>query len=757
MKSRHMSAMHTTTYRRTWRGLPWLAAFLLLWVAATAFAQDAIDPPGRVGHLSYRAGGVVFAPHGEDEWTELPQNRPLTSGDRLWTDRGARAEMHVGSATLHIAGESHVGVSTLDDSAMQLILQQGSLSARVRDLQQGENFEIGTPNLAFRALQPGEYRLDVEPDGQTRVTVHSGTAAVFGEGGESVNLGAGQQATFAGRYLARVQGGTYRQDDFGQWAAERNRAEDQSVSARYVPRTVVGYAQLDQHGTWDAHPQYGSVWYPRITVQDWAPYRHGHWTHVQPWGWTWVDDAPWGFAPFHYGRWTQIGPRWAWVPGQLAARPVYSPALVVFMGNGGSSVSISSGAPSVGWYPLAPGEAWWPVYRTSPRYVTYVNYNINVYNQPRNAWQHHWWRQRQYAVMSVSDEDFRRGRPVYRHWRPVQPHVVNQWQAGWVPSRPEGRQWREYGQARPRLQATPPTVLPGLPVRVGGRDRDRDERERDWRNRDRDNDRDGVRGRDERDGRGRDQARDRDRDGRRDNDRDGVRDRDSERGGRDGREGRIREQAVQPPLVREQQRAVREQDRLQRDADRTAREQVRDAEQARREQDLRHQRERVLREQQESARQQEQVARERAEQQRQRAERDAAAQRQNERAQREAAVVRQQEREAARQRQDQAARDQHEQRQRAWQQQQQREAELSARQEQREQRQQQREAMQEQRQQQREAAQEQRQQERGNRGGERAVERGGDHRGQGQGQGQGRWQREANDGPGQGQGRGQRG
>ena len=31
------------------------------------------------------------------------------------------------------------------------------------------------------------------------------------------------------------------------------------------------------------------------------------WVWLRPWGWTWVDDAPWGFAPFHYGRWLWWG------------------------------------------------------------------------------------------------------------------------------------------------------------------------------------------------------------------------------------------------------------------------------------------------------------------------------------------------------------------------------------------------------------------------------------------------------------------
>jgi hypothetical protein len=227
-----------------------------------------------------------------------------------------------------------------------------------------------------------------------------------------------------------------------------------------VPRGVVGYAQLDSYGTWSQDPGQGAVWYPRVAVADWAPYRYGHWDWISPWGWTWIDDAPWGFAPFHYGRWTMIGQRWAWVPGRMVARPAYAPALVVFMGSGSQfSFSVGSG-PGVGWYPLAPGEAWWPTYRTSPRYVGFVNYSINLHNYPRN-YDHHVWRQRPFAATAVSEDDFRRGRPVYRHWQPVSPQAIGRVQVGVVPGSPQTRQPREATNG-PRLLSQPPaSVQPG--------------------------------------------------------------------------------------------------------------------------------------------------------------------------------------------------------------------------------------------------------------------------------------------------------
>src|SRR5687768_14747927 len=72
------------------------------------------DPPARVATLSQIDGSVVFAPTGETEWLEAVLNRPITRGDRLWTDKGARAEVHAGPATLHLDSQTFLEVVELD-------------------------------------------------------------------------------------------------------------------------------------------------------------------------------------------------------------------------------------------------------------------------------------------------------------------------------------------------------------------------------------------------------------------------------------------------------------------------------------------------------------------------------------------------------------------------------------------------------------------------------------------------------------------
>jgi hypothetical protein len=183
-------------------------------------------------------------------------------------------------------------------------------------------------------------------------------------------------------YNLASAGGT---DEFDQWCSSRDRREDQSRSARYVSREIPGYDDLDQYGRWDDQPGYGQVWMPATVAAGWAPYHDGHWAWIAPWGWTWVDEAPWGFAPYHYGRWASFGGRWGWIPGPYGVTPLYAPALVGWVGGGrggsGFSLSFSIGtSPAVGWFPLGPREPYFPSYQVSQGYFTRVNNTNTVIN-----------------------------------------------------------------------------------------------------------------------------------------------------------------------------------------------------------------------------------------------------------------------------------------------------------------------------------------------------------------------------------------
>ncbi len=345
-----------------------------------AAAQDQNeDPPGRVARLNYIQGSLSYQVSGDQNWIEANPNRPLTTGDNLWADQNSRGEVHIGSTAIRMGSMTGISFLTLDDRTVQLQLAQGTIEVHLRRLAAGEAFEIDTPNLSFTLTRSGEYRMETDPSGDsTKIIVREGAGEVVGAG-DSWELTPGQAYAFSGKdELTYDAYAAPPFDDFEDWCQSRDARENQALSAKYVSRDVDGYYDLDDYGDWSPTPDYGMIWVPRGVVLGWVPYHYGHWVYIAPWGWTWVDDAPWGFAPFHYGRWVLVGGTWGWVPGPVVVRPVYAPALVAFVGGGGFSfaVSFGGGFTGVGWFPLGPHDVYVPGFRCSPRYVQ----NINITN-----------------------------------------------------------------------------------------------------------------------------------------------------------------------------------------------------------------------------------------------------------------------------------------------------------------------------------------------------------------------------------------
>ncbi len=249
--------------------------------------------------------------------------------------------------------------------------------------------------MAFTLLRTGEYRIDANSDSQTTtVSVIRGQGQVTG-GGQAFSVPPGQQAMISGdqqiAYNVQELPGP---DDWDNWNLSRDRREDRAVSARYVSPEVTGYEDLDDYGRWGNQPGYGQVWMPTGMGPGWAPYRFGHWAWIGPWGWTWIDDSPWGFAPFHYGRWAYFGGGWGWCPGPIGMAPVYAPALVGWIGGGGGGFSFGIGiGVGVGWFPLGFGEPFIPGYGVSRGYFnrvnvsnTVINRNVNITNVYNNTY-----------------------------------------------------------------------------------------------------------------------------------------------------------------------------------------------------------------------------------------------------------------------------------------------------------------------------------------------------------------------------------
>lgn len=365
-----------------------LFAALLIAGCATASAQSqsSDSPPLIAGRVSLAEGDFQIWRAEEDadgEWDTAQVNDVVTVGTGLYTGSNGRAEFRVGPNTYRLSAGSRGGFNQLDYGNAVFNLENGSLNVSLAQSQQGEVSSVTVDGIRIDLAAPGRYRVDAAGNGgQARVTVFSGQGNAL-TGANAINVASGQ-ALILGPGLSSINYEQAAATSFDQWALARDDRYRNVQSARYVSPYMTGYEELDSHGDWIPDASYGNVWVPRAVPVGWAPYRSGQWRWVRPWGWTWVDQAPWGYAPFHYGRWVTIGNRWCWWPGGYYARPVWAPALVGFVGGSNLSVSVGFGGPVVGWYPLAPWHRYRPHYPHNTRYVTIINQTI-INNPPRGV------------------------------------------------------------------------------------------------------------------------------------------------------------------------------------------------------------------------------------------------------------------------------------------------------------------------------------------------------------------------------------
>ncbi|MDP9169758.1 MAG: FecR family protein [Acidobacteriota bacterium] len=402
-----------------------LSRFLLtsVMMAAAVSAQDPgaqqapPDEPGRpVARLSVLSGDASVRRGDSGEWVAAALNAPLMAGDSISVAAGGAAELQLDYANfVRIAGDSEVRISDLENGHYQIQLAKGLLTYRILK-QANTQPEISTALIAVRPVGLSAARVEVFPDGTTRVTVRHGQVEIYTPKGTE-HASEGNVVTVRGsvddpEYQMASAGGP---DQWDSWSDQRDAYLNRSQSARYVSQDIAGAEDLDAYGQWSNDPAYGNVWTPRVAA-NWAPYRNGQWVWEDYYGWTWVDADPWGWAPFHYGSWYQrAGFGWCWYPGERFHHNWYRPALVGFVGFGGG-FGVGFGFGNVGWIPLAPFEVFHPWYGRGfngregfgGRAIVINNTNVtNIYRNSRSV----------NGVTAVSAADFQRGN--FRNQVPV--------------------------------------------------------------------------------------------------------------------------------------------------------------------------------------------------------------------------------------------------------------------------------------------------------------------------------------------------
>ncbi len=184
-------------------------------------------------------------------------------------------------------------------------------------------------------------RITVNQDGEARI--YSTSSGFTLRGGRSAKVFL--EGDYAGESETADASNFY--DEFDEWIAKSDAAIIKRIRDayydKYYDQDIYGAEDLNAYGEWIYTRKYGYVWRPYRTAiddyADWSPYRYGHWRWIPPYGWTWVNDEPWGWATYHHGRWIFVDGYWVWTPYGLvrAGRSWWRPALII-LGTWGSNV-----------------------------------------------------------------------------------------------------------------------------------------------------------------------------------------------------------------------------------------------------------------------------------------------------------------------------------------------------------------------------------------------------------------------------------
>ena len=332
--------------------------------------DDTPDVTARVARISFVRGEAKIRHADGGDWEKIALNLPVVEGDEIATEADSRVEIQFDNFQhLRLAENSFLKVVTLKDEGIALSLSLGTMSVRITEFDKDRAFfEVDAPKTTVAFQKAGAYRIDAGKagDAEIRMTVTEGGEARIYSDNAGFTLKNNRSArvfidgTNAGEYEA-ADAARFA-DEFDTWALDRDsviakRLKDAYYNT-YYDNDIYGADDLNGYGDWIHTSKYGYVWRPYSTAinvyADWSPYRYGHWRWIPPFGWTWINDEPWGWATYHHGRWFYDAGYWYWSPyGYYRySRSWWLPALVV--------VNIYNN--NVCWYPL-------------PYHCAYYNYN----------------------------------------------------------------------------------------------------------------------------------------------------------------------------------------------------------------------------------------------------------------------------------------------------------------------------------------------------------------------------------------------
>lgn len=193
-----------------------------------------------VARISLVSGPVSYSRGDDpDEWDDAIENVPLTIGDRIYAPEDGRAELQLSSGNfVRLAPRSYFTALNLSDDIKQFYLGEGAASLNIRRLGSDEVIEIDTPNVSVTLDQPGRYRIAVDEQGNSRISVRGGRAIVAASGRQITvqNSEIRVYGIDSPRYEIVALAAT---DAFDRWVTERDDRFERAYSgaSRYAGRS----------------------------------------------------------------------------------------------------------------------------------------------------------------------------------------------------------------------------------------------------------------------------------------------------------------------------------------------------------------------------------------------------------------------------------------------------------------------------------------------------------------------------------------
>src|ERR1022692_1058703 len=231
--------------------------------AATSNSPAPVESNG-VARVSLIHGDVSTQRGDSKDWSAAVLNAPVVAGDRISTGDKGRTEIQLDYANmLRLAEHSQANITTLTRSQIQIQLGHGMANYTV--LRNSDaNAEIDTPNVSIRTeRRDASFRILVTADDHTEVLVRSREIEITTPQG-GTRVGANQFITIRGngdQTQYRI-GEAPARDDWDQWNTDRDRMIGNSASRKHTNDYYVGSQDLDNNGTWQDVPDYGSAWFP---------------------------------------------------------------------------------------------------------------------------------------------------------------------------------------------------------------------------------------------------------------------------------------------------------------------------------------------------------------------------------------------------------------------------------------------------------------------------------------------------------------